>query len=127
MAEMTVWQAVRILTGKDPNKTLIIGNDTIPIIDPDDAKQIALLIQRQQAEIEGLKADRKETEKFYQDVNVGLCEEHFAVIKSQRAEIESLKCCGNCNSWRNGNVMQCMVTGAVRSNYNKCDKWEGLK
>lgn len=41
--------------------------------------------------IEGLQAEIKEQEKFYQDVNVGLCKEHFEIIKQQQAEIEGLQ------------------------------------
>ena len=51
MAEMTASEAVVLLTGKNPNKTLRVGKLKFPIIELDDAQQIAALIESQQSEI----------------------------------------------------------------------------
>lgn len=49
-----------------------------------------------------------------------------ALLESQQRTIEALKCCGNCINWRNGNVMQCMLTYKVIGHKGKCDNWEGV-
>lgn len=44
-------------------------------------------------------------------------------IKRLQAENSALQCCGNCADWRNGNIMQCMITGSVVNSLYKCDQW----
>ena len=48
------------------------------------------------------------------------------LIEQQQQQIEQLECCGNCINWRNGNVMQCMLTYKVIGHKGKCDNWEGV-
>lgn len=50
-----------------------------------------------------------------------------ALIEQQQQQIEQLKCCGNCINWRNGNVMQCMLTYRVINSKGKCDEWQGVE
>ena len=50
-----------------------------------------------------------------------------ALIEQQQQQIEQLKCCGNCGNWRNGNVMQCMLTYRVINSNGKCDEWQGVE
>ena len=47
-----------------------------------------------------------------------------ALIEQQQQQIEQLKCCGNCINWRNGNIMQCMLTYKVIGHKGKCDQWQ---
>ena len=54
-------------------------------------------------------------------------DEIAALIEQQQQQIEQLKCCGNCINWRNGNVMQCMLTYRVINSKGKCDEWQGVE
>lgn len=49
------------------------------------------------------------------------------LIQQQQQQIEQLKCCGNCINWRNGNIMQCMLTHKVIGHKGKCDEWQAME
>lgn len=85
-------------------------------------------IEQQAAEIERLDAKTvKQSEKIAARENEIEC-----MTNTQRillAEIEQLKCCGNCKHW-NGNSANCYLE--LKWGYNvtrkcKCDKWQGVE
>ena len=65
----------------------------------------------------------------YCSINLTVLEKEqiAALIQQQAQTIEQLKCCGNCINWRNGNVMQCMLTYRVINSKGKCDEWQGVE
>ena len=55
------------------------------------------------------------------------CKGIESLIQQQQQQIERLKCCGNCINWRNGNIMQCMLTYKVIGHKGKCDEWQAME
>ena len=113
------------------NPELLEGNEIMKDYDDDTGELIAKIADKD-AEIKRLEARCKELVDFYIKVHkleyiAGIVKPYEQKIKRLEAEVERLKCCGNCKHFGidDQHSLYCENDFYPFSITEKCDKWEG--